>query len=173
MVVESVDDGLVVVVVAPDQALPALHPAVRVARDARPGRGPLEAIAAGLRAIAGDAEGVYVSAVDAPFLQAAFVRRLLAALTDGVDLAVPEAQGHRHPLSAAYRTALLPTIEARLGREELRLAPLLVGPGVLVLDDAALLADDALRAADPALRSLLNANDRATYDAAIAADDPR
>jgi molybdopterin-guanine dinucleotide biosynthesis protein A len=43
--------GPVVVVRAPGQALPALPAGVRVVEDAREGRGPLEGLRAGLRAL--------------------------------------------------------------------------------------------------------------------------
>jgi molybdopterin-guanine dinucleotide biosynthesis protein A len=164
------DEGPVVVVAAAGQALPPLHPAILTTVDARPGRGPLEAIAAGMRALPADAEAIYISSVDAPFLVPAFVRRLLRALAPGVDLAAPDAHGHRHPLCAAYRRTLLPLLDDRLAADELRLAPLLDEPWALLLDETALLADAGLRLADPALRSLVNANDRAAYEAAVAAD---
>ena len=166
----AVDGGPVVVVVAPGQSLPPLHAAIRTTTDEHEGRGPLEALAAGMRALAGDVDVVFVSSTDAPFLHPVFVRRVLAALQPGIDLVAPAAHGHRHPLAAAYRMTLLDLIGTRLAAGERRLAPLLDLPGTRILDVGELLADPALRAADPDLRSLVNANDRATYEAALAAD---
>ena len=66
-------DGPVVVVRAPDQELPELPPGVRVVEDAAEGRGPLQGLAAGLAAVAGEAELAYVSSTDVPLLHPAFV----------------------------------------------------------------------------------------------------
>src|SRR4051812_22039688 len=69
-----------VVVAAADQELPPLPQNVLVARDEHPERGPLEGLLAGLIAIAPHAEAAYVTSCDAPLLQAAFVRDLIARL---------------------------------------------------------------------------------------------
>ena len=99
----------VVIVAAPGQRLPDI-PGVEVIADRAEGRGPLEAIATGLGALAGRSHTAFVSAVDAPFLHPDFVLAVTAAL--GADeIAVPDAFGHRHPLAAAYRTGALPAIE--------------------------------------------------------------
>ena len=66
-------EGLVVVVRAPDQELPELPPGVRVVEDAAEGRGPLQGLAAGLAAVAGEADLAYVSSTDVPLLHPAFV----------------------------------------------------------------------------------------------------
>ena len=68
-------DGPVVVVRAPGQRLPDLPAGVEVAEDAVEGRGPLEGIAAGLRAIESRADAAFVTSTDVPFLRAAFVAR--------------------------------------------------------------------------------------------------
>src|SRR5215207_7228647 len=77
-------DGPVVVVRAPGQELPALP--FEVVEDVHEGRGPLQGIAAGLAALQGRAELAYVSAVDVPLLEPAFVRRVVEAAI-GVDAA--------------------------------------------------------------------------------------
>jgi molybdenum cofactor guanylyltransferase len=99
----------VVVVTALGQRLPSL-PGVDQAADRAPERGPLEGIAAGIRALDDRCELVFVGAVDAPFLHPAFVSGLVSALGNH-DAAVPDAGGHRHPTAAVYRTSLLPVLE--------------------------------------------------------------
>lgn len=160
--------GPLVVVRAPGQELPPLPDGVLVAEDALPGRGPLEGLAAGLRALAGEADAAFVSAADVPFLAPAFVRAVVAALAPGVDAAVPRVAGQAHPLSAAYRTEVLGAVERRLARDALRLRSLLDDLRVRWLDEQALLADLPLRDADPRLDSLRNVNTPEEYEAALA-----
>jgi molybdenum cofactor guanylyltransferase len=165
-------DGPVVVVRAAGQALPSLPAAVEVVQDAREGRGPLQGIAAGLAALGGRAQMAYVSATDAPLLHPAFVRRVLRALDDDVDVVLPHARGFPQPLAAAYRTALLEHIEGRLAEDRARLGELFDECRVRRLDESQLLADPALAAADPALDSLLNLNEPGDYEAARARPAP-
>src|SRR6266508_1224315 len=150
--VARVVDGPVVVVRAPGQSLPALGAEVEVVQDPREGLGPLQGLAAGLAATADRAEAAFVCSTDLPFLHPAFIRRVLRALDDGVDVALPVALGHPQPLAAAYRTAL--------------------APDVARLVDAALLADPVLAALDPDLASVVNVNDPAEYEAARARPAP-
>jgi molybdopterin-guanine dinucleotide biosynthesis protein A len=123
-------DGPVVVVCAPGQALPALP--FEVVEDAREGDGPLRGIAAGLGALRGRAEAAYVSAVDVPLLDPAFVRRVLTALGDA-DAAVPAGP---QPLAAAYRVALSDTVERLLAGGERRARALLEVCSVRWIDEA-------------------------------------
>lgn len=74
--------GPVVVVAAPDQDVPPLPPGVTIARDEVEGRGPLGGLAAGLAAVAGECDRVYLSACDVPFLRPEFVRRVVARLDE-------------------------------------------------------------------------------------------
>ena len=74
-------DGPVVVVRAPGQELPELHPSVEVVSDAREGRGPLQGLAAGLAAIGDRAEVAFVSSTDVPLLHPAFMRRVIGAFS--------------------------------------------------------------------------------------------
>ncbi|MEX2620495.1 MAG: molybdenum cofactor guanylyltransferase [Egibacteraceae bacterium] len=158
--------GPLLVVGSPGRELPALPPGVRAVADPKEGRGPLQGLATGLAAVASAADVAFVCATDLPFLQAAFVRRVLAALGAQVDLALPVVRGRPQPLAAAYRTAVAPLAEARLARGDLRLLGLAAEVCVARLDEAALLSDPALAAADPALRSVVNVNDPAAYAAA-------
>ena len=157
-------DGPVVVVRAPGQALPQLPDDVEVVDDAREGRGPLEGLAAGLAAV--HAPVAYVSSTDAPLLHPALVRRVLRAFDDDVDVVLPRAHGYPQPLAAAYRTALLGTIERRLAVDRVRLGELFGDCRVRRLDEADLLDDPELSAADPRLVSLVNLNEPGDYEAA-------
>lgn len=159
-------DGPVVVVRAPGQRLPPLPPSVEVAEDAREGRGPLEGLAAGLRALAGRVDRSYVSSTDVPLLHPAFIGCVVTALTEDVDAAVPRVEGRLHPLAAAYRTALLPAAEMLLAADRRRASLLFDRARTRYLDRRDLLADPALRAADPELLSLRNLNGPADYQRA-------
>lgn len=163
-------DGPIVVVRAPGQELPPLPAGVELTVDAHEGRGPLEGIAAGLRAIGDRANRTYVSSTDVPLLQPAFVRRVAAALDEEADAAVPRVGGHAHPLAAVYRSTLLSRIETLLEADRLRASSLLEEIRVRWLDAGWLLADPALRAADPKLDSLRNLNEPADYEAARTPD---
>jgi molybdenum cofactor guanylyltransferase len=168
-IVGRVVDGPVVVVRAPGQELPGLAGEVRVVSDAREGRGPLQGLAAGLEALGSDAERAYVSSTDVPLLHPAFVAAVLrAAERDDLDVALPVAQGFRHPLAAAYRVALLPEVERLIAEDRMKPALLFEQVRVRQLSEADLLADPELAAADPELLSLLNVNDPAEYERARA-----
>ena len=99
----------VVVVHAVGQQLPPL-PGVERAVDRASDRGPLEGIAAGLRAVAGPRRAVVVAGTDLPFLHPDLVLALAAARGEH-DVAVPVADGHVHHLCAVYRSDLLPAVE--------------------------------------------------------------
>lgn len=95
----------VVVVAAAGQELP-VPAGVEIAVDAAPGRGPLEGVAAGMRALDGRAQVAFLAATDLPLLHPEFVTALLAAL-EGFDAAVAVADGRDQPLAAAYTARLL------------------------------------------------------------------
>ena len=170
-------DGPVVVVRAPGQELPPLPPGVGVADDEAEGRGPLQGLAAGLAAVAGEARIAYVSSTDVPLLHPAFVRAVVrrangAATRDSVDVALPVVHGFRHPLAAAYRTSLLPAVEALIAADRMRPAFLFEHSRVRELSEDDLLADSALAAADPELLSVLNLNEPDDYERARARAAP-
>jgi molybdopterin-guanine dinucleotide biosynthesis protein A len=160
-------DGPVVVVRAPCQALPELPPEIEAAEDARAGRGPLEGIAAGLRAVEQRADAAFVSAVDVPFLEPAFVRAVARALGPGDDAVVPRLAERAYPLSAVYRVDVLAAVDGLLARDVLRARSLLDELRVRWLDEPELLADAELAAADPLLESLENVNTPEEYLAAL------
>jgi molybdenum cofactor guanylyltransferase len=159
-------DGPIVVVRAPGQELLPLPRPVELAEDAHEGRGPLEGIAAGLRALGGRADAAYISSTDVPLLHPAFVRHVAGALLDGADIAVPRAEGRMHPLASAYRTSVLPVVEGLIASERMRPAFLFEEVRTRFLEE------DELRAVDPELSSLRNLNTRSDYEQALALPAP-
>jgi molybdopterin-guanine dinucleotide biosynthesis protein A len=156
-------DGIVapiVAVAAADQQLPALPSSVIVTRDEREGRGPLEGLRAGLKALPADADYAYVTSCDVPLLVPGFVRQMLD-LARGHDVAVMEIDGFAHPLSAVYRRETLPRIEDLLAHDRLR--PLFLFDAVRTRR----VHPDEITA-DPDLRTLRNLNTREDYEQALA-----
>src|SRR5262249_38075414 len=115
---EAVDE--IVVVAAPGQELPPLPPGVRVARDQREARGPLEGLFAGMGALAPDVDAAYATSCGVPLLEPEFVRRMFALQGDSA-VGVPYCDDSSHPLAAVYRPAtVLPAIEGLLEADRLR-----------------------------------------------------
>jgi molybdopterin-guanine dinucleotide biosynthesis protein A len=165
-------DGPVVVVRAPGQRLPDLEPAIELVEDAREGRGPLQGLAAGLAAIDGRAEVAYVSSTDVPLLHPAFVRRVIGAFNDEIDVVLPDIRGYRQPLAAGYRSNLLDVVEELIAADRLKPAFLFERCRVLRLSDEAILRDGALNRLDPGLDSVSNLNEPADYARAHALPAP-
>jgi molybdenum cofactor guanylyltransferase len=159
-------DGPLLVVRAPGQSLPEIPSRVQVVADPEPGLGPLQGIAAGLTALTGRAEVAFVCSTDLPFLHPAFIRRVLNALTDSLDVVLPVARGYPQPLAAAYRIALAPVAAELVAAGDLRPPLLFRRCAMLPLNEAALLADPVLASADPALDSVINVNFPEDYHAA-------
>jgi molybdopterin-guanine dinucleotide biosynthesis protein A len=159
-------DGPLLVVRGAGQPLPKIPSQVEVIDDPEQGRGPLQGIAAGLAALAGRAHAAFICSTDLPFLHPAFVRRVLTALTDDLDVVLPVARGYPQPLAAAYRTALAPLVAKLVAAGELRLILLFSRCATLRMDDAELLADPLLARVDPALDSVINVNSPDEYQAA-------
>ena len=150
----------IVVVAAADQTLPDLHPDVIVTRDERQGRGPLEGLRAGLKALPETVDRAYVTSCDVPLLEPGFVEQMLD-LAQGHDIAVMEIDGFAHPLSAVYRRATLPFVEDLLARDRLRPAFLFDAVNTRRVSPAEMTAD-------PELRTLRNLNTREDYERALA-----
>ncbi len=164
--------GPVIVVSALGQSLPALAGGVEVVADQREGRGPLQGLAAGLAAIGDRAPVAYVSSTDVPLLHPAFVRAVIGALDDSLDVVLPEVGGYRQPLSAAYRTTLLPAVEELINADLMRPAFLFERSRVLYLTEDDLLAEPKLARLDPHLTSVRNLNEPADYEHAHALPAP-
>lgn len=149
----------IVVVAAGDQELPELPAGVIVTRDEREGRGPLEGLRAGLKALPPGVDAAYVTSCDVPLLVPGFVRQMLD-LAEGYDVAVMEIDGFTHPLSAVYRRSILARVEELLAHDRLRPVFLFeavntrrIGPREMT--------------ADPGLQTLRNLNTREDYDRAL------
>ncbi|GLW54333.1 hypothetical protein Kpho01_23440 [Kitasatospora phosalacinea] len=112
-VLAACPDARRVLVVGPER--PTERAAVHWLREDPPGGGPVAAVAAALPAVT--APRVLLLAADLPFLDAATVRRLLAALDDPArdGALLVDAAGRDQPLAAAYRTAPLRAALAALG----------------------------------------------------------
>jgi molybdenum cofactor guanylyltransferase len=150
----------IVVVAAPTQALPALPSSIIVTRDEREGRGPLEGLRAGMKALPENVDMAYVTSCDVPLLVPGFVRRLIE-LVGGDDIAVVEVDGFPHPLSAVYRRRTLPHIESLLNANRLRPAYLFESVPTRRVQPA------EMASVDPQLLTLRNLNTREDYQHAL------
>src|ERR1700735_2281427 len=173
-IVARATGGPVVVVRASAQELPDLPKGTRVIDDSRPGKGPVQGIAAGLAALEGHAEAAFISSTDMPFLHPAFIRCVLRVVDEReeTDVALPVARGYPQPLAAAYRVRLAPRAERLVKEDRLRPAFLFDECAVERLDDAALKADALIAALHPDLDSVLNVNTPADYTDARARPAP-
>jgi molybdenum cofactor guanylyltransferase len=151
----------IVVVAAHGQALPELPDGVIVALDEREQRGPLEGLRAGLKALPKSVDAAYVTSCDVPLLVPGFVTHMIELLGDH-DIAVMEVDGFPHPLSAVYRRATLPHVEALLERDKLR--PVFLFDAV----DTRRVQPEEMMSVDPQLRTLRNLNTPDDYRAALA-----
>lgn len=148
-----------VVVAAEQQDLPPLSPQVRVVRDRRENRGPLEGLCAGLEALQGRAYAAYVTSCDVPLLVPQFVQMMLQRLGD-YQVAVPVDGEFHHPLAAVYRTDVLPEIQSLLATDQLR--PRFLFDRVRTCR----VPVEELRTVDPDLQTLANLNTPTDYVAA-------
>ncbi len=151
----------IVVVAAPDQQLPPLPQGIVITRDERQGRGPLEGLRAGLKALPDPVEAAYVTSCDVPLLVPAFVSRMLELLGDD-DVAVIEIDGFTHPLSAVYRRRTLPYVEGLLAADRLRPAFLFERVPTRRVQPS------EMTSVDPELRTLRNLNTPEEYEEALA-----
>jgi molybdopterin-guanine dinucleotide biosynthesis protein A len=150
----------IVVVAAAGQSLPDLPADVIVTRDEEQGRGPLEGLRAGLKALPETVDSAYVTSCDVPLLALDFVRRMIDLLADH-DIAVMEIDGFPHPLSAVYRRNTLPHVEALLAQNRLRPVFLFDAVRMRRVQPAEMIS------ADPELLTLRNLNTREDYLAAL------
>jgi molybdenum cofactor guanylyltransferase len=113
----------VVVVAAPGQEVPPLPEGIEIVRDSVLAHGPLAGLAAGLAALDGHVEAVYLSSCDVPYLQLQFVRTVIDQLQEYA-VAVPQIQGYPHPMAAIYRLSVRAVVERMLAENRLRLRDL-------------------------------------------------
>jgi molybdenum cofactor guanylyltransferase len=154
----------IVVVAAVNQELPELPADVIVTRDENEGRGPLEALRAGLKALPADVDAAYVTSCDVPLLVPGFVSQMLDHAS-GYDIAVMEIDGFTHPLSAVYRRSTLECVEDLLANNRLR--PVFLFDAVKT---RRVRPEDMT--ADPDLRTLRNLNTREDYEQALSDAQP-
>lgn len=160
LVSQTVDPQFIVVVAASDQDIPTLPATVMVTRDQRPSRGPLEGIAAGLRAMPDVVDAVYATSCDVPLLLPEFVNEMFERLGAN-EVAVPFDGQYHHPLAAVYRPRLLMLIQAFLESDRLR--PRFLYDQVPTAE----VSVETLRAVDPNLLTLMNLNHPEDYHAAL------
>jgi molybdopterin-guanine dinucleotide biosynthesis protein A len=146
----------IVVVAAPEQSLPALPVSVTVTHDQQEGRGPLEGLRAGLKALPSAVDIAYVTSCDVPLLVPGVVGRMIELLGDH-DIAVMEIDGFPHPLSAVYRRSTLPHVEALLAANRLRPVFLYEAVRTRRVQPA------EVASVDPQLLTLRNLNNRGDY----------
>lgn len=151
----------IIVVAARDQLLPPLPDGVRVTRDEREARGPLEGIRAGLSALPESIDAAYVTSCDVPLLVPAFVERMIDLMGDH-DIAVMEIDGFPHPLSAVYRRDTVRHVETLLAADRLR--PVFLFDAVRTRR----VTPEEMTVVDPQLRTLRNLNTPEDYRAALA-----
>ena len=146
----------IVVVTTGDQTLPPLPREVLYAHDQHRGRGPLEGLAAGLRALPAEVPVAYVTGCDVPLLVPAFVRRMFDLLGDE-SAAVPVSDGFLHPLAAVYRRSVVDVVDQLLLADRLR--------PTFLFDTVATrrVEERELVDVDPGLQTLKNVNHPAEY----------
>ena len=151
----------VVVVAAPGQEVPELPVGVEIVRDSVEGRGPLQGLATGLTALTGKVDAVYLSSCDAPFLHAAFVRRMVGLLKDDSSIVVPHIGNYHHPLASVYRVTVLDAVNALLAANRMR--PVFLFDAV---PTRIVLAPELIDI-DPTFESLRNINTPEEYEIAM------
>jgi molybdenum cofactor guanylyltransferase len=157
---QVVDPTAIVVVAAPQQILPALPTEVIVTRDERPGRGPLEGLAAGLRSMPSSVSAIYATSCDVPLMVPEFVAAMFDKLGES-DIAVPFDGQFHHPLAAVYRPSVLQVVDRLLESDRLR--PKFLFEEVRTKE----VPIDELRNHDPELTTLMNLNHPEDYSTAL------
>ena len=113
-----------IVVASRGQSLPDLPEGIEVVYDRQSNCGPLEGLATGLQSIPTNRNSAFVTGCDTPFITSLFVERILNLLEDYA-VAVPKADGHYHPLCAAFDRNALTHIETMLNAGERRMGLLI------------------------------------------------
>ena len=157
---EVVDSSAIVVVSAAGQILPPLPPQIRVACDKSPGRGPLEGLAAGLKAMPQHVEAVYATSCDVPLMATEFVRAIFGHLGNH-EVAVPVEGQFHHPLATVYRPRVLTAVQQLLSANRLRPRFLFEEVDTIEVDV------ESLREFDPTLATLMNLNHPEDYEKAL------
>ena len=146
----------IVVVAAPDQAMPPMD-GVTLVRDEVAYQGPVRGLYHGLSTSTRSIS--FVASCDSPFINTGVVSHLLSFVTD-YDVVVPRWGGRDQPLHGVYRRTVLPALEAQLANGELRLGSFLDKVRARRMDA------DEIRTFDPEGLSFLNVNTPEDYDEA-------
>ena len=150
----------IVVVGSPAQDLPSLSEDITITRDEVTDRGPLQGLAAGLKALTGQCEAAYACSCDVPLLKPQFVERMIVLL-DGHQIAVPHVDDFHHPLAAIYRLDVLEHVTALLAADRRR--PIFLFEST----DTRIVLRDELTDVDPQLHTLRNCNRMEDYEEAL------
>jgi molybdopterin-guanine dinucleotide biosynthesis protein A len=151
----------IVVVAAPDQEVPSLPSDILIARDEEKGRGPLQGLSAGLKALSNQkVETAYLSSCDVPFLRPAFVRRIVELLGKQT-ICVPYVDGYHHPMAAVYRVEIIDFVNQLLAENRLRPVFLFESVSTRLVESRELLD------VDPKMQSLRNLNTVEDYEIAL------
>ncbi len=139
--------------------------AIRIVEDIFQARASLTGLHAALTHA--QAPWVFVCPCDAPFIQPALVRLLLAGIAPEVDAVVPRIGEYYEPLCAVYAKICLTPIAAQLEREEFQIKGFFRHIRIQTIGEA------QLKAVDPELRSFLNVNTPEVYRSLSALDGTR
>jgi len=150
----------IVVVAAPDHEVPSLPADILIARDEEKGRGPLQGLSAGLKALTTQVEAAYLSSCDVPFLRPDFVRRMVDLLGNQT-ICVPYVEGYHHPMAAVYRVEIIDFVNRLLAENRLRSVFLFESVSIRLVEAGELLD------VDPKMQSLRNLNTVEDYEKAL------
>lgn len=152
-----------VVIVARDaeQELPPVSLESEIVFDDRSEQGPLMGMLAGLRAVQGSCDAVFVIGCDTPFLTADAVDWMAQQLGEH-EVLMARIDDVLQPLGAIYRTSILPTVE-RLVSEDVR-TPRSLAESC----KTRILSESEVDAFDSSRDFLHNINGPEAYEAAVA-----
>ncbi|MEW4489271.1 molybdenum cofactor guanylyltransferase [Thalassoglobus sp. JC818] len=146
----------IVVVAASGQELPTLDTSCEIIRDEEEFQGPLAGLLLGMRHFDSATDRVFLSGCDVPLIRLEFLNGVIGELED-FEMAIPEAGGFLHPLSAVYRMSIRDKVEELYSHGERR-------PRRLVERcDVKTIAEERLREFDPQLDSLKSMNSPDEY----------
>lgn len=157
---EAVPAERIVCVAAQGQTLPELPIVLDVVRDRTSNCGPLEGVATGLAALASTADAALVTTCDSPLLVPGLAA-YLATLLGEHDAVVPRVEGRWQPLTALYRTALAPRIDAMLAGGMRRVIDM------VEQIDTREVTPEEFQSIDPGLQSARGCNTPEEYDEII------
>ena len=151
----------IVVVSAPKQEIPDLPSSIRCVWDDLPGRGPVQGLVSGLRALGREVDTAFVCSCDLPLLTSDLIAHLVERASPEM-LTIPEIDGRNQPLCAVYPLTALPALEQMLEASCFRLNAITDRVPTRVI-----LKDEFL-SIDPQLHCFTNVNNEDTYREALA-----